>query len=55
MNLEQLKYQTCPYDQEEGVLLTDIEEDIPETDGEENLQYYCLAGRHTFSYVENEE
>lgn len=53
MNLEQLKYQTCPYDQEEGILLTDIEEVLPETDGEGDLQYYCMSGQHTFSYVEN--
>lgn len=55
MNLEQLKYQTCPYDQEEGILLTDIEEVFPETDGQDNLQYYCPAGQHTFSYTESEE
>jgi hypothetical protein len=55
MDLEQIKYQTCPLDQEEGILLTDIEEIIPETDAEGDLQYYCLAGHHIFSLDENEE
>jgi hypothetical protein len=44
MNIEQIKYQTCPYDDEEGILLVE--------DGD--LQYYCLAGQHTFSLDEDE-
>ncbi|QBD83021.1 hypothetical protein EPA93_46485 [Ktedonosporobacter rubrisoli] len=55
MNLEQIKYQTCPWDQEEGVLLTDINEDLPDTDADGELQYYCLSGRHVFSYDEDSE
>lgn len=55
MRLEHIKYQTCPVDNEEGILLTDIEEIYPETNDEGDLQYYCTAGRHTFSYQENDE
>ncbi len=53
MSLESMKYQTCPYDQEEGVLLTDVEEMYPETDENGDLQYYCMNGQHTFSYQED--
>jgi len=49
MRLEHIKYHTCPYDQEEGVLLTDLEEVLPETDEDGHLQYYCMSGRHTFA------
>ena len=49
MGLESIKYHTCPYDQEEGVLLTDLEEVLPETDQDGRLQYYCLSGQHTFA------
>jgi hypothetical protein len=55
MNLEQIKYQTCPYDEEEGILLTDIEEDLPETDSDGDLQYYCMTGHHVFSLDEDED
>ncbi len=55
MFLDHLKYQTCPYDSEEAVLLTDIEEDNPETDDDGDLQYYCTSGRHTFSYHEDDD
>ena len=48
--LDRFKYQTGPYDKEEGVLITNIEEDSPETDENGELQYYCLNGHHTFSY-----
>ncbi len=54
-NLEQIKYQTCPYDDEEAILLTDIDEDMPETDDEGDLQYYCLTGQHVFTVEEEEE
>ena len=54
MNLERIKYQTCPYDQEEGILLTDIEEIQPQTDEDGDLQYYCTSGRHTFSLHEDD-
>ena len=55
MNIEQIKYQTCPYDDEEGILLVDAEtETIPETDEDGDLQYYCVAGQHTFSLDEDE-
>ncbi|GHO83597.1 hypothetical protein [Dictyobacter formicarum] len=52
MNLERIKYQTCPYDQEEGILLTDLEEVIPETDDDGNLQYYCPSCSNTFTYCD---
>lgn len=55
MNLEQIKYCTCPLDQEEGILLTDLEENLPQTSGEGDLQYYCLAGKHVFSLEETIE
>ena len=55
MDLEQIKYQTCPFDQEEGILLTDIEEIFPATDGDGDLQYYCIAGQHTFTLDEDSE
>jgi hypothetical protein len=53
MNLEQIKYGTCPFDQEEGILLTDIEELLPQTNSDGELQYYCLNGHHTFTLDEN--
>ena len=52
MNLERIKYQTCPYDQEEGILVTDLEEVVPETDNSGNLQYYCPNCRNTFTYCD---
>ncbi|GCE30881.1 hypothetical protein KDA_63650 [Dictyobacter alpinus] len=52
MNLERIKYQTCPYDQEEGILVTDLEEVIPETDDRGNLQYYCPSCLNTFTYCD---
>ena len=55
MDLEQIKYQTCPYDQEEGILLTDIEEIYPQTDEDGELQYYCIAGQHTFTLDEDDD
>lgn len=55
MNLEQIKYSTCPFDDEEGILLTDIEESMPQTDAEGSLQYYCKAGRHMFTLDEDED
>jgi len=55
MDLEQIKYQTCSWDDGEGILLTDIDETMPETDEDGNLQYYCLDGNHTFSAYEDDE
>jgi hypothetical protein len=55
MDVEHIKYQTCPYDNEEGILLVDPEtESMPETDSDGDLQYYCLAGQHTFSLDEDD-
>ena len=54
-SLEQIKYQTCPVDDEEAVLLTDIDEDSPETNEDGELQYYCLAGHHIFTLEEEED
>jgi hypothetical protein len=56
MNVEQIKYQTCPYDDEEGVLLVDAEtETTPTTNRDGDLQYYCLNGQHTFVYKEDDD
>jgi hypothetical protein len=56
VDVERIKYQTCPYDQEEGILLVDVEtESIPKTDEDGDLQYYCPAGQHTFSLDEDEQ
>ncbi len=55
MRLEQIKYQTCPYDDEEGILLTDIEEALPETNDDGDLQYYCTSGHHTFTFREDDD
>lgn len=52
MDLERIKYQTCPNDHNEGILLTDLEEVTPETDNYGNLQYYCLNCQQTFAYCE---
>jgi hypothetical protein len=55
MRLEHIKYHTCPIDQEEGVLLTDLEEVLPETDEDGHLQYYCLSGQHMFTNDDDSE
>ncbi len=56
MSVEQIKYQTCPYDDEEGVLLVDAEtETTPSTNASGDLQYYCLNGQHTFAYREDDD
>lgn len=54
MNLEQLKYHTCPVDQEEAILVANIDENLAATDPDGELQYYCLAGHHIFSVDEDE-
>lgn len=54
MNLEQIKYSTCPFDDEEGILLTDIEENLPQTDEDGSLQYYCISGHHMFTLDEDD-
>lgn len=56
MNVELIKYHTCPIDDEDGVLLVDAEtETQPTTDSEGNLQYYCLAGHHTFTAADDDD
>ncbi len=55
MNLEQIKYSTCSEDEGDAVLLTDVDETMPQTDANGKLQYYCLEGRHTFSADEDED
>ncbi|HZS76806.1 MAG TPA: hypothetical protein VFA41_09355 [Ktedonobacteraceae bacterium] len=43
-------HHTCPYDDEEAILLVDVEtESVPVTDEDGNPMYYCLEGEHTFS------
>ena len=54
MDLEQIKYHTCPVDQEEGILLANIDETLAATDSDGELQYYCMAGHHTFSVDEDD-
>ena len=54
MNLHEIKYHTCPVDEEDAILLVDVEtEAIPSTDAEGNIQYYCPSGSHTFSVDED--
>ena len=56
MNVEHIKYQTCSYDDEEGVLLVDAEtETVPSTNANGDLQYYCLNGQHTFAHREDDD
>jgi len=56
MSIEEIKYHTCRDDDSEAILLVDVEtEEIPETDEEGNLQYYCFEGQHTFSVDEDDE
>ena len=56
MSVEQIKYHTSPYGDEEGILLVDPEtETVPLTDSEGNLQYYCIEGKYIFSVDEDED
>jgi hypothetical protein len=55
IDLDELKYQTCPIDEDQAILLVDLEtESAPATDADGNLQYYCLAGQHVFSVDDDE-
>jgi hypothetical protein len=54
MNLRDIKYHSCPIDEEDGILLVDMEtESVPEMDEDGNYLYYCNEG-HTFT-VDDEE
>ncbi len=54
IDIDELKYQTCPIDKDQAILLVDLEtESAPATDENGNLQYYCLAGQHVFSVDED--
>jgi hypothetical protein len=54
MDLDDVKYSTCPLDASTGILLVDIEtETAPDTDEDGNLQYYCMEGGHVFSVDED--
>ena len=54
MDLDDVKYDTCPIDEGTGILLVDVEtETVPNTDEEGNLQYYCMEGHHVFSVDED--
>ena len=56
IDIDELRYQTCPIDKDQAILLVDLEtESAPATDGNGNLQYYCLAGQHVFSVDEDGE
>lgn len=56
MNLEQIKYCSSPYDDEDGILLVDPEdESIPMTDANGDLQYYCPGSGRTFSLSEDDD
>ncbi|GHO46374.1 hypothetical protein [Ktedonospora formicarum] len=55
MNLEQIKYRTCPNDDEDGILLVDLDEDMPATDEDGDLQYYCPGCHSTFSSDEDDD
>lgn len=54
MDLRDIKYHSCPIDDEDGILLVDMEtESMPEMDEDGNYLYYCNSG-HTFSVDEEE-
>jgi hypothetical protein len=54
IDIDELRYQTCPIDKDQAILLVDLEtESAPATDENGNLQYYCLAGQHVFSVDED--
>jgi len=54
IDIDELRYQTCPIDKDRAILLVDLEtESAPATDENGNLQYYCLAGQHVFSVDED--
>jgi hypothetical protein len=56
IDIDELRYQTCPIDKDRAILLVDLEtESAPATDENGNLQYYCLAGQHIFSVDEDGE
>jgi hypothetical protein len=52
MGLRDIKYHSCPDDDEDGTLLVDFEtESLPVMDEDGNYVYYCPEG-HTFSVDE---
>jgi hypothetical protein len=54
MDIRDIKYHSCPIDDEDGILLVDMEtESMPEMDEEGNYLYYCNSG-HTFSVDEEQ-
>jgi hypothetical protein len=54
MDLRDIKYHSCPVDDEDGILLVDMEtESMPEMDEDGNYLYYCNSG-HTFKVDEEE-
>ncbi len=56
LDLDEVKYAPCPADDGFGVLLVDIEtESVPDTDEDDQLQYYCMEGHHVFSVSEDED
>ena len=56
IDIDELRYQTCPIDKDQAILLVDLEtESAPATDENGNLQYYCLAGQNVFSVDEDGE
>ena len=56
LDIDEVKYSTCPTDNGTGILLVDIEtETAPDTDEDGNLQYYCMEGHHVFSVSEDED
>jgi hypothetical protein len=52
MDLEQIKYYSDGDD--DAILVTDIDETMPSTDDDGNLQYYSMGGRYVFSVDEDE-
>lgn len=54
MDLRDIKYQSCPIDDETGTLMVDFEtESVPAMDENGNYLYYCESGGHTFSVEED--
>jgi hypothetical protein len=49
MKIHDIKHHDCPWDNEEGTLLVDLDtESMPVTDEDGNVLYYCENG-HTFA------
>ncbi len=49
-------HETCPLDEDDGILLVDVEtESVPYTDEDGNPMYYCPEGEHTFTVDQDDD